>query len=364
MTPPEPLSRRVLNRTLLTRQGLLERTARDPIDVVRMLVGMQAQEPIDPYVGLWSRVASFDPMTVSDAIEDRRLVRMGSLRTTLHLLAIDDALAMAPLTSGVHRRVFGSTGFAKALAGVELDEVVEAARIALERGPLTPTDLGRELSVRWPDRDPTALANLARYSLPLVQVPPRGLWGGRGRATNTTLRVWAGREPVATTVAALVVRYLWAFGPATVGDIRTWSGFTGLREVVDRLGPRLRVVRDTDGRHLLDVEDGVITDPDLPAPVRFLPQYDNVFLSHADRSRIEGALSWGIDFGRRGPILVDGTIAAAWRVVRTTQTATLTVDLGRRLSRAERTDLAAEAERLSAFLDPDRAREVVIRTPS
>jgi hypothetical protein len=168
---------------------------------------------------------------------------------------------------------------------------------------------------------------------------------------------------VATTVAALVVRYLWAFGPATVGDIRTWSGFTGLREVVDRLGPRLRVVRDTDGRHLLDVEDGVITDPDLPAPVRFLPQYDNVFLSHADRSRIEGALSWGIDFGRRGPILVDGTIAAAWRVVRTTQTATLTVDLGRRLSRAERTDLAAEAERLSAFLDPDRAREVVIRTP-
>ena len=321
---------------------------------------MQAQEPIDPYVGLWSRITDFDPQRLSDALEDRRLVRMGSLRTTLHLLTTEDALAIAPLTAGVHRRIFGTTPFAKALEGVRREEVVAAARAALESEPMTPGDLGRHLAQRWPDREPSALAYLARYSLSLVQVPPRGLWQRTSRTKNTTLEAWTGREPVATTVDDLVLRYLRAFGPASGADIRTWSWFTGVREVIDRLRPGLRTFRDEGGRELLDVPDGTFAPADVPAPIRFLPQYDNVFLSHDDRSRINGELAWGIDFGWKGPILIDGGIAGAWRIRRSGKTASMTIEVGRKLAPDERHELEAEGERLAAFLDPGRTRELTI----
>ena len=357
------LTRRALNRTLLGRQFLLERVARAPEDVVEHLVGLQAQEPIDPYVALWTRIADFDPDALSAMIEERRAVRMGSLRTTLHLLLADDALAIAPLTAAVHRRTFSSTPFTKALVGLDTNAVVKAARVALEAAPMTPGDLGRHLATMWPDRDPSAMAYLARYTIPLVQVPPRGLWRRTARTANTTLEAWTGRQPGSASVDTFVLRYLRAFGPASVSDIRTWSWLTGLREVVDRLRPRLRVFRDEAGRELLDVEDGQFTDPDVPAPVRFLPQYDNLFLSHEDRSRINGELSWGVDFGWKGPILVDGGITAAWRVRRSGKTAIMTIELGRSLTPAERRDLEEEATRLATFLDPDRTRDLVIVEP-
>ena len=332
----------------------------DPVDVVRHLVGMQAQEPIDPYVGLWSRIADFEPLTLSDAIEDRRLVRMGSFRTTLHLLTTEDALAIGPLTAGVHRRTFGNTPFAKNLVGLDEAAVLAAAREALQASPMSPGDLGRHLATRWPERDPASLAYLARYSMSLVQVPPRGLWRRTSRTVNTTLEAWTGRVPVATTVDDLVLRYLRAFGPASAADIRTWSWFTGVREVVDRLRPGLRAFRDEAGRELLDVPDGEFASADVPAPVRFLPQYDNVFLSHDDRSRINGELAWGIDFGWKGPILVDGGITGAWRVRRSGKAASMTIELARPLGPEERRDLEAEGERLATFLDPDRTRETTI----
>jgi DNA glycosylase AlkZ-like len=354
------LSRRALNRTLLGRQFLLERVERTPAEVVEHLVGLQAQEPIDPYVALWTRIADFDPAELSLMIEERRAVRMGSLRTTLHLLTTEDALAIAPLTVGVHRRTFSSTPFPKALVGLDTDEVVDAARAALEAGPLSPGDLGRHLATAWPDRDPSALAYLARYSIPLVQVPPRGLWRRTARTANTTLEAWTGRQPGGTPVDAFVLRYLRAFGPASASDIRTWSWLTGVREIVERLRPQLRVFRDESGRELLDVADALLVDEDTPAPVRFLPQYDNLFLSHDDRSRINGEMTWGVEFGWKGPILVDGGIAAAWRVRRSGKTAVMTIELGRRLSGSERADLEDEASRLAAFLDPDRNRDMVI----
>jgi hypothetical protein len=226
---------------------------------------------------------------------------------------------------------------------------------------MTPSELGAALAPSWPDRDSTALAYAARFLLPLVQVPPRGLWRRTGRPTNTTVEAWLDAPmDQAPSIDELLLRYLRAFGPASVSDIRTWSWLTGLREVVDRLRPQLRTFRDEAGREILDVEDGLIVDEDVPAPVRFLPQYDNVFLSHDDRSRINGELSWGVDFGWKGVILVDGGIAAAWRVRRAGKTATMTVELGRRLSGAERADLDGEASRLAAFLDPDNERQLVI----
>lgn len=352
--PGPILDRRTLNRTLLLRQQLLDRVDADPLDQVARLVALQAQEPLDPYVGLWSRLRGFDPAVVAGAIEDRRLVRLGLMRTTLHLATADDALVLYPVMADVLRRAFASSPFRKALDGVDVDALVTAARDVLVAEPCTPTELGQRLAVRWPDRDRTSLAYAARFLLPLVQVPPRAVWGRTGRPTNTVLDAWLDRPlgpDDAEARAAIVRRYLAAFGPATVADIRTWSWLTGLRASVERLGPGLRTYRDAAGRELLDVEDGVIADADEPAPIRFLPQYDNLFLSHADRSRINGAMSWGLDFAWKGPVLIDGGITAAWRIRRAGGVATMTVELGRTLTAAERTDLEQEAEALATFLD-------------
>jgi hypothetical protein len=354
------LSRRALNRTLLGRQLLLERVERPAADVIEYLVGMQAQEPPDPYVGLWSRIAGFDPLELSRLIEDRRAVRMGYLRGTLHLVTARDALAHYPILADVMARSWRSSPFAKRLVGVDLDTVLARARALLEERPRTPTELGSALAPGWPDRDPASLAYAARFLLPLVQVPPRGLWRRTGRPTNTTAEAWLGAPMEARpSVDDLVLRYLAVFGPATVGDIRVWSWLTGLREVVERLRPRLRTFRDDSGRELVDVPGGELLDADVPVPVRFLPQYDNVFLSHEDRSRIAGervnieALAW------KGAILIDGFIDAAWRVRREKRTATMTVEFFGPVTAAQRADVEAEGARLLAFLAPDAERSEV-----
>lgn len=354
------LDRRTLNRTLLARQGLLERTGTTPAEVITRLVGLQAQEPIDPYVALWTRIADFDPLTLSDGIQDRRFVRIGLMRTTLHLVTVEDALALHPIMVDVLRRAWRSSPFAKSLGDADLVPMLVAAEAVLQGRPTTPAELAAALGARWPDRDPKAMSYLARFLLPLVQVPPRGLWRQTSRATNTTLEAWSGRQPQAAALDDVVLRYLRAFGPASSGDARTWSWLTGLRPVLERLRPHLRTYRDEAGRELFDVEDGVIVDPTTPAPVRFLPQYDNVFLSHDDRSRISGAMTWGLDFGWKGAILVDGGITGAWRVRRAAGLATMTAELGRDLTKGERAELEAEAEALSSFLDPVGAREVEI----
>lgn len=355
------LSRRALNRTLLGRQSLLERVGQPPAAVLEQLVGLQAQEPPDPYVALWSRIDRFDPTALSALIEDRRAVRIGLLRGTLHLVTADDCRVMYPVMAGVMARIFRNTRFRRDLDGLDLDAVLVTARAALEERPRTPAELGAVLAETWPDHPPASLSLAARYLLPLVQVPPRGLWRRTGRATNTTAEAWLGApmEP-GTEPDALVLRYLAAFGPATAGDIRTWSWLTGVREIIDRLRPQLRTFRDEAGRELYDVEDGLLVDPDVPAPIRFLPQYDNLFLSHEDRSRINGAMSWDLDFAWKGPILIDGGISATWRVRRSGKQATMRIELGRGLTAAERADLDAEAERLAAYLDPEARREIEV----
>jgi Winged helix DNA-binding domain len=360
--PGPVLSRRTLNRTLLARQLLLERVVRPASDVIDLLVGMQAQEPPDPYVALWTRIDDFDPMELSAVIDGRGAVRMGLLRGTLHLATADDALGQYPILADVMRRSWRSGPFIKRLDGVDIDEVIAVARPILEERPRTPTELGAALAALWPDRDAVSLAYAARFLLPLVQVPPRGLWGRTGRATNTTLEAWLGR-PLASrpSVDDLVLRYLAAFGPATVGDIRIWSWLTGLREVVERLRPRLRTYRDEAGRELFDVEDGPIADEGLPAPIRFLPQYDNVFLSHDDRSRI---LVGGVkveDLIWKGGVLIDGYVGAAWRIRRDKKDATMTVTTYVPVTAEQRAEIEAEGARLLAFVTPDAgAREVVL----
>jgi hypothetical protein len=284
------------------------------------------------------------------------------MRTTLHLVTARDARRLYPVMRDVMVRAFRGTPFARALVGLDIDELVRAAREILEEAPQSPAALGRRLVERWPDRDRAALAWAVRYHLPLVQVPPRGVWGRTGQATNATADAWLG-GPMGTDTTAdqAVVRYLRAFGPATSSDIRTWSWLTGLRDVIDRLRPRLRTYRDEAGRELLDAEDGLITDPGVPAPVRFLPQYDNVFLSHADRSRINGGRASGIDFGWKGAIFVDGFIEGAWRVRRERAIATMTVELTDGVRGSERSAVEEEGGRLLGFVAPDAAtRDLIV----
>ena len=269
---PRTLSRRELNRAILARQMLLRREPLTALAAMERLVGMQAQEPIDPYIGLWARLEGFRPEELSDLIAERRAVRVVMLyRTTIHLVSARDCLAFHPVTAEVLARVFRPPWLA-GLRGADLGEVVTAGLGLLAEKPRTRADLAALLAPRWPDADPLALAYAVTYNAPLVQVPPRGLWGATAQARWAPAEAFLG-APVAAEpdVADMVRRYLAAFGPATVADIRTWSGVTGLRAVVDRLRPGLRSFRDERGRELLDVEDGRLPDPETPVTTTSSP---------------------------------------------------------------------------------------------
>ena len=345
------ISDRALNRTLLRRQFLLDRVDRPALDVVEHLVGLQAQEPADPYVALWDRIAGFDPAELATAVATGDAVRIALQRSTIHLVSAADCAALRPVLQPALERMARSS-FGTRLAGVDQGELAEAATGLVAERPLTFGELGRLLRERWPERPEIALAQTARALVPMVQLPPRGVWGRSGRALHGLAADRIDR-PFAAGAAPdrLVLRYLAAFGPATVADVQTWSGLTRLAEVVDRLRPRLRTDRAEDGRELLDLPDAPRAEPDVPAPVRFLPQYDNVLLGHADRGRIVpvGATALFDEQFHWSPALVDGMLRASWRLDR--KAGVLHVRAPG-LSGVERTAVAEEGLALLGLLAP------------
>src|SRR5262245_28083402 len=372
---PDPvLSRRALNRALLARQMLLERVDRPIEAAVEHLIALQAQEPWDPYYQLWSRLQRFDPFELARLLEERRVVRATSmLRTTIHLLTADDWLALRPVLQVVSDRGLATgSPFGRQLAGLDIDEVLDAGRAALAERPLTAAQLRKTLGERWPDRDATSLAYAVRYLVPLVQTTPRAVWGKRGQPVLATAGLWLGREVgTDTDPTELILRYLRAFGPASVMDVQAWSWLTKLTPYLEALRPRLRTFRDENGRELFDVPDGLLPDADTPAPPRFLPTYDNVVLGHKDRSRIvgdpkvdlmDGRAQWDEVFAR-GAILVDGFVSAGWRLEREDKggAATVVVLPVRRnpLTAAERAAIEVEARDLLQMGAPDAARHDV-----
>jgi hypothetical protein len=356
------LSRRALNRAVLERQMLLRRATLPAETAIERLVGMQAQNPFDPYTALWSRLDGFQPGELSNLIEQRKVVRaMSMMRTTIHLMTADDWLALRPVLQIVSDRGFATgSPFGRKLAGIDVNEVVRMGRALLDEKPRPAAALRKLLKERWPDRDPDSLAYAVRYLVPLVQIPPRALWGKGGLPVLATPETWLGRSVGSETAPdEMILRYLAAFGPASVMDVQAWCWLTRLGAVMERLRPRLRTFRDEKGRELFDVPDGPLPDPDTPVPVRFLPTFDNLLLSHKDRSRVVPDMSgWLVTPDQfdaifaAGSFSLDGFLAGGWKVERDKRAdrATIVLTPARRLSAAEETEVAAEAVGLIGFL--------------
>jgi hypothetical protein len=356
------LSDRALNRATLERQLLLRRSSLPPLEAIEHLVGLQAQVPLNPYTALWSRLAGFRPEELAQLLEDRKVVRMALMRATIHLVSADDSLRLRPLVQPVlDGELARHRDYAPALDGVDVAAVLEFARPLLAERPRTGPELRALMEERFPGADAAALAYACRCLLALVQVPPRGVWGRSAQVASTTVESWLGRAlAVEPSLDDVVLRYLGAFGPAAVADVMTWSRLTGLREVVERLRPRLRVFRDSRGRELFDLPDALRPDPETPAPPRFLPEYDNLVLSHSDRSRFLSARRASfaqVSTPIHGSVLCDGFLCGTWRLERNRRadTALLVIDHVVRLPKRAMSSVAAEGRRLLRFVAADAA---------
>ncbi|WP_068898012.1 winged helix DNA-binding domain-containing protein [Planomonospora sphaerica] len=358
------LGTRALNRATLARQLLLDRADMPVRDAVAHLGGLQAQEPQEPFVGLWTRLRAFDPAALSGLLVGRSVVRTHLMRRTVHLLTAEDALAWrARHDAMLRQRVLGT--YRRELDGVDLDELAAAGRAVMADGePRSMGELAGALADRWPAPGRRALGEmLVAALLPMAQLPPRGLWRTRAGVRNVLLSSWLGREidPPAADGSdpvgqALVRRYLAAFGPAASADLRAWCGLAGLPAAVSAMRGELVTFRDERGRELLDLPDAPRPDPDTPAPVRFLPAFDNALLGYHDRTRIVDDAHRGLSVAGARVVLVDGRVAATW----TTEADVVIVTPLRRLSRSDHAAVAEEGRSLASFLSDDDGDRVQI----
>ncbi|GAB3124080.1 winged helix DNA-binding domain-containing protein [Streptomyces calidiresistens] len=371
MTGGPVLDTRALNRATLARQLLLTRADLSPRDAVAHLGGVQAQEPQEPFIGLWSRLRAFDPGALSDLLVGRRLVRTHLMRRTVHLVTAEDVLARRARHDAMLRQRTGGT-YRRELAGVDPGELAAAGREVMADGePRSMAELARAVAHRWPDVPHRALGEMLVSALiPMAQLPPRGLWRTRAGVRNLPVAAWLGRDidppaPEGTDPVgeAMARGYLAAFGPAATADLRAWSGLAGLPAAVAAIRDELVSFRDARGRVLWDLPDAPRPDPDTPAPVRFLPAFDNAILGYDDRTRIIDDADRRLSVDGARVVLVDGRVTATWTVERDgggrDAPGTVTVTPLRRLSRAEREEVAEEGRTLAAFLSDgadDRVR--------
>ena len=361
---PEVLGPRALGRATLARQSLLTRSTGPVTELLERLYGLQAQSPTAPYFALHARMRVFRPEQLSALLRDRSAVRIATLRGTVHLLTAADAAQQRALTQPVlDRDLDRNAQHALQLIGVDRAALAALGRELVEQTPRSMAELRPLLGRHWPDRDPAALAYGVRGLLPLVQVPPRGLWGRSGQPVLTTLEHWTGRPvPPDPSLETMLLRYLAAYGPASAQDAQTWSGLPRLGEVFDRIRPQLRTFRAESGTELFDLPDAPRPDSRLPVPVRLLAPFDNVLLSYADRSRLLDDVDKPRLFSVNGivspAVLVNGRVTGVVSTAATERTATATIEWFRFASATQRAKVEREALRLLKFAYPDRVRQV------
>lgn len=356
------LSLRELNRALLARQMLMARETLPVPAAVERLVGMQAQLASAPFVGLWTRLNDFARADLAGVIEKRAVVKATMMRATLHLVSANDygwlRATLQPVLAGASESIRKQRG-----VELDIDAILNTAREYIGETPRTFAEITAFFEERMPDIDIGSIRYTVRTHLPLVQVPVNTGWSYPGSPQFTLADSWLGK-PVddPDDLPRLVMRYLAAFGPARVTDIQTWSGLK-LKGALDALKPQLVTYRDEQGVELLDLPDAPLPDANTPAPERFLPEFDNLLLSHSNRTRVVADAYRSKVYlpGLRvaATILVDGFVRGAWKVEKAKGTATLTIELFAALTQANRAALEAEGERLVRFIEPEAKAHAV-----
>ena len=351
------LTWRQLNRATLARQMLLRRESTKPLLAMERLVALQAQWPRPPFVGLWSRVKGFERRDLRALLEGRQAVRATLLRGTLHVLSAKDYVTLRPaiqtaLEAGM-RSILRQRG-----TELPVDRLALQARDILAKGPLTFEDLRDLLKRAHPKADERAMGYAVRMALPLIMVPEGdSAWSFPAQSRFALADDWIGRTVPLEPAAAdpLVLRYLAAYGPASVRDMQAWSGLPALAETVERLRPRLATFRDETGREVFDLPQAPRPDAGAEAPVRFVPEYDNLIATRADERFVAKAYRPRVFLSAlriAATVLVDGFVAGTWKVEVKKGRATVTIAPIAPFTARAKKEVATEAESLAAFQEP------------
>jgi hypothetical protein len=353
------LTPRALNRAFLARQMLLQREKLPATKAIERLVGLQAQVARPPFVGLWTRLEHFQRKELSDAFHKRRVVRVTAMRGTLHAMTSADYIALRGALQPMLTR-----GMASILRGrgadIDIDAIQEEGRAFFAKQQTTFDALRAHLKRKFPNADERALAYAIRTHVPLVQVPTtESQWAFPAAADFALADTWLSKNvsTAATPAKAVVLRYLAAFGPATPADAQAWSGMNGLREMFEELRPKLVTFQDARKRELFDLPNAPRPDEDVTAPIRFIPDYDNLVLSHDDRSRIMADAHRSRvtlkNLMVRATFLVDGVVAGTWKTERKRKAAVLVLEPFGTIAKRTRSEIEAEGEHLLSFLEED-----------
>ena len=361
------LTLRELNRATLARQFLMERASLSPLDAMKHLVAMQGQVSNAPYLGLWTRLHTFERDSLTQLLESKQVVRASSLRGTLHLLTAEDYVAIHPLLQATLSRNLRL--FAGQAQGFEMEQFVKEMQAYIQAQPRTGVELRAKMEEFFPGMGKQHIADSVKMHLALIQILPAGTWGFTGRPTHIEASAWLGRSLTSPEVGLglhqLILRYLAAFGPASVKDIQTWSGLTGLQSTIDVLKPELRTYRDEQGRVLFDLPDAPLPRAETPAPVHFLPAYDNLVYGYADRRRV--IADEHRSFLSSGNIavtifLVDGFARGMWKVEQQGALTRLVIEPFEPLSLVVQNELRKEGARLIRWiLDGTETFEIQFR---
>ena len=352
---------RSLNRALLARQLLLKREKIAVVDAVEQLLAVQAQLARPPYVALWTRLHGFRRDDLTAALAKRTVVRATSLRGTIHLTSAADFLRF---------RTTIQPGLDKGLASIlkeriedtDLDAVLAAGRLFFD-APQTFDALRDHFQKKFPKLDTRAIAYCTRLRMPTVQVPDDSPWGFPGQADFVAAERWLKKKPSAKAdAAALVTRYLAAYGPASIADAQAWLGLHDLKPVFAALGKTLTTIPGLKKGDLFDLPDAPRPPEDTPAPLRFLPDYDSAVVARADGRivPIEQRSRVFLSALRVAPVvLVDGFAAATWKIERKKDVATLTVVPFAKMTPATKAEIEKEGTALVKFVEPEAARVVI-----